>query len=84
MTAESLDAGARVMRAAGAQRDGKAGRTVFLILAVESCLQKYFRSRLTQIKSISLAVPFPRGALAIVTDVGRDAMDADSAADERR
>jgi hypothetical protein len=29
---------------------------------VQSCLQKYFHSRLTQIKSISLAVPSPRGA----------------------
>jgi hypothetical protein len=30
--------------------------------AVQSCLQKYFRSRLTQITSISLAVSSPRGA----------------------
>jgi hypothetical protein len=27
-------------------------------------------------------VPSPRGALAIVTDVGRDAMDAEGAEDE--
>jgi hypothetical protein len=30
-----------------------------LMLAVQSCLQKYFRSRLTQIKSITRAVPSP-------------------------
>jgi hypothetical protein len=33
-----------------------------LMLAVQSCSQKYFRSRLTQIKSISRTVPTHRGA----------------------
>jgi hypothetical protein len=47
-----------------------------LMLAVQSCLQKYFRSRLTQIKSISLAVSSHKGRIAIVTDAGRDAVDA--------
>ena len=37
-------------------------RQIKLILPVQSCLQKDIRSRLTQIKSISLAVPSPRGA----------------------
>src|SRR6266851_5302763 len=37
-------------------------------LAVQPLLQKYFRSRQTQITTISLAVPSHRGALAIVTD----------------
>jgi hypothetical protein len=37
-------------------------RQINLILPVQSCLQKDIRSRLTQIKSISLAVPSPRGA----------------------
>jgi hypothetical protein len=46
------------------------------MLAVQSCLQKYFRSRLTQIKSISLAVSSHKGRIAIVTDAGRDAVDA--------
>jgi len=46
------------------------------MLAVQSCLQKYFCFRLTQIKSISLAVPPHRGRIAIVTDAGRDAVDA--------
>ena len=39
-------------------------------------LQKYSPSRFTQIKSISPAVPSPRGALAIVIDAGLDAVDA--------
>ena len=40
---------------------------------VQPPLQKYFRSRLTQITSIFAAVPSPEGRLAIVTDAGRDA-----------
>ena len=48
-----------------------------LICPVQSCWQKYSASRLTQIKSISFAVPFhSEGRLAIVTDAGRDAVDA--------
>jgi hypothetical protein len=48
-----------------------------LMLAVQSCLQKDFRSRLTQIKSITRAVSSPReGRIAIVTNAGRDAVDA--------
>ena len=40
-------------------------------LAVQPHLQKYFPSRLTQIKSISIAVPpHTEGRFAIVTDVG--------------
>ena len=51
-----------------------------MIWAVQSPLQKYFRSLLTQITCISLAVPFlHEGRFAIVTDVGRDAVDARSA-----
>ena len=42
-----------------------------LIPPVQSCLQKDIRSRLTQITSISPAVPPPfEGRFAIVTDVG--------------
>jgi hypothetical protein len=52
-------------------------------MSVQPHLQKYSASRLTQINSISPAVPSLRGALAIVTDVGRDAVDAGSALDER-
>ena len=47
-----------------------------LMLAVQSCLQKYFCSRLTQIKSISPPSRPTQGRIAIVTDAGRDAMDA--------
>ena len=46
------------------------------MLAVQSCLQKYFCSRLTQIKSISPPSRPTEGRIAIVTDAGRDAMDA--------
>jgi hypothetical protein len=42
-----------------------------VILPVQPRLQKYFRFRPTQIKSISFAIPFPQeGRIAIVTDVG--------------
>jgi hypothetical protein len=52
-------------------------------LAVQPPLQKYSASRLTQIKSISLAIPSQtEGRFAIVTDAGRDAVDVDSALDE--
>ena len=47
-----------------------------LMLAVQSCLQKYFRSRLSQIKSITRAVSSQQGRIAIVTDAGWDAVDA--------
>ncbi len=39
-------------------------------------------SRLTQSSNISIAVPSLRGALAIVTDAERDAVDAGGALDE--
>jgi hypothetical protein len=54
-----------------------------LICPVQPHLQKYFRSRFTQIKSISPAVPSHRGALAIVIDAGRDAVDAAASGDAR-
>jgi hypothetical protein len=44
---------------------------------VQPHLQKYFASRFAQIKSITRAVSSHRGAIAIVTDAGRDAVDAD-------
>jgi hypothetical protein len=43
---------------------------------VQPPLQKNFASPLTQISNISLTVPSHRGALAIVTNAGRDAVDA--------
>jgi hypothetical protein len=46
-------------------------------LPVQPHLGKYFRSRIAQIKTISAAVSsHQEGRLAIVTDAGRDAMDA--------
>jgi hypothetical protein len=41
-------------------------------------LQKYSDFQKTQITSIFTLVLSPTGALAIVTDVGQDAMDADA------
>jgi hypothetical protein len=52
------------------------------MLAVQSCRQKYFDSRQTQITSPSLAFRPDGGRIAIVTDAGRDAVDADGALDE--
>jgi hypothetical protein len=50
------------------------------IWPVQPHLQKYSRSRFTQITSISFAVPSQtEGRFAIVTDVGRDAVDAGGA-----
>jgi hypothetical protein len=47
-------------------------------------MQKYFPSRLTQISSLSRAVLFRQeGRLAIVTDVGQDAVDAAASGDVR-
>jgi hypothetical protein len=51
-----------------------------LICPVQSYLQKYFHSQLTQITSISLAVLSPKGRIAIVTDAGWDAVDAAASA----
>jgi hypothetical protein len=49
---------------------------------VQPFSQKYFRSPLTRIKSISLPSRPTEGRLAIVTDAGRDAVDAGGAKDE--
>jgi hypothetical protein len=47
-----------------------------LIPPIQSCLQKYFPSRSTQINSISPPSRPPEGRFAIVTNAGRDAVDA--------
>jgi hypothetical protein len=47
-----------------------------VIWVVQPLLQKYIPSRLPQIKSITRAVSSQRGAIAIVTNAGRDAVDA--------
>jgi hypothetical protein len=51
---------------------------------VQSHLQKYSASPQTQIKFISPLSRPTEGRLAIVTDAGRDAVDADGAFDEWR
>ena len=53
-----------------------------LIWAVQSHLQKHFRSSFTQIKTITAPSRPTEGRIAIVTNAGRDAMDADGAFDE--
>jgi hypothetical protein len=54
------------------------------ILPVQSLPKKYFHFLPTQITGISHAVPpFSQGRFAIVTDVRRDAVDAECADDER-
>jgi hypothetical protein len=53
-----------------------------VIWVVQSRLKKYSCFRSAQITFISPAVPSHRGALAIVTDAGRDAVDASGASDE--
>ena len=52
------------------------------VLAVQSHLQKYFCFRLTQINFRTLTVSPTEGRIAIVTDAGWDAVDADGAKDE--
>jgi len=53
-----------------------------VICPVQSALQKYFPSSLTQISSLSRAVPSHRGALRNVINAERDAVDAGSTLDE--
>jgi hypothetical protein len=52
-------------------------KRINLIWPVQSQLQKQTPSLFSQIKSITRAVSSHVGALAIVTNAGRDAMDAD-------
>jgi hypothetical protein len=55
--------------------DGQIG-SCFTCLPVQPHLQKYFCFRLTRIKSISIASRPTEGRIAIVTNAGRDAVDA--------
>jgi hypothetical protein len=52
-------------------------------LAVQPHLQKYFAFAVGQIKSTTRAVLSQERGVAHVINVGRDAVDADGAADER-
>ena len=53
-------------------------------MPVQPFVQKYSDFQKTQIRCISIPVPsHSEGRLAIVTDAGRDAMDAGQRTDER-
>jgi hypothetical protein len=57
-------------------------KRIKLICLVQPSLKKDSGFPKSQISSISAAVPPHRGALAIVIDAGRDAVDAGGAEDE--
>jgi hypothetical protein len=61
---------------------GELSNRINLMLPVQSWPQKYFDSLQTQITSLSIPFRPDRGRIAIVTDAGRNAMDADGAADD--
>jgi hypothetical protein len=62
---------------------GELSMRINMICPVQSHLQKYSFRRFTQIKTINRAVSSHRGRLAIVTNAGRDAVDANGAFDEQ-
>jgi hypothetical protein len=69
----------RSIRATGLRQNRKFANKFKLIWVVQSRLQKYTALPAPQITSISPAVPsHSEGRLAIVTDAGRDAVDADA------
>jgi hypothetical protein len=55
---------------------------IVAVQPVQSSLQKYSASPSPQIKSTIHAIPPIKGRFAIVTNVRRDAVDADGASDE--
>jgi hypothetical protein len=61
---------------------GELSNRIKLMLPVQSWPQKYFDSLQTQITSLSIAFRPMEGRIAIVTDAGRNAVDADGAADD--
>jgi hypothetical protein len=66
---QGLNPSYRTLRALRVER--KFLRRIKLICPVQTTLQKYSCSRLTQITSISIAIPFPQeGRFAVVTNVG--------------
>ena len=83
---DGRDIGAKQSFVASPGHDGE--RNLFsrinLFLAVQPILQKYLRSSSTQITSEIPAFRPKEGRIAIVTNAGRDAVDADGAADEQR
>jgi hypothetical protein len=60
-------------------------KPINVIWGVQSRLEKDFRFPLTQIKTISRTVSsHQEGRIAIATNAGRDAMDADVLLDDQR
>ena len=55
-----------------------------LIWAVQTSLQKYFASRLSQISSVIRAIPSQQRGVAHVINVGRDAVDARASGAQRQ
>jgi hypothetical protein len=64
------------------RREDKNTNAIKVIWVVQSPIKKYFRSLLTQISCTSPPSRPTEGRFAIVTDAGRDAVDADGAKDE--
>jgi hypothetical protein len=60
----------------------RANHVALRLSVVQSPVQKYFPSRLPQIKFRFALSRLSEGRFAIVTDVRRDAVDADGAFDE--
>jgi hypothetical protein len=66
-----------ILFACGVRRGDDLPDRLFLILGVQPHLQKYISSDSSQIKSITAPSRPTEGRLAIVTNAGRDAVDAD-------
>ena len=75
---------ANQIRTIGLRQISPTGKSLLIFRnRVKPLLQKYFASRLTQIRCISKTVPSPlEGRIAIVTDAGRDAVDAAASGEE--
>ena len=65
------------------RREEKNSSAINVIWVVQSSIKKYSCSLQTQITCLSRASRPTEGRLAIVTDAGRDAVDADGADNER-
>ena len=67
-----------IWAAAGSRASAKMSNQISLMLPVQSRQKKYSASKSKQINNTCAPSCPARGALAIVTDVGQDAMDADA------
>ena len=82
LTLQALPTPSQPKTPAGLRAESNLLNRIRLMLAVQFCLQKYFPSPPTQIKSIFAPSRSTEGRIAIVTDAERDAVDADGASDE--